>query len=520
MADYIGALDQGTSSTRFVVFDRTGTPVAMRQLEHRQLLPGPGLVEHDATEIWHNTCRVVSEALAAAGLTGADLAALGVTNQRETAVAWHRRTGVPFGTALVWQDTRTAADMRQLANSDLAPGIRHRTGLTPSAYFTAGKFSWMLRHRENLSAAVESGDAMFGTIDSWLVWNLTGGPHGGVHATDVTNASRTMLMDLESLTWDRDLLARFRLREDLLPRVLPSADPDGFGRTSADGPLGARVPIASVLGDQQAALVGQACFTPGDTKTTYGTGNFVLVNTGHDIVRTDGGLLSTVGYQFGDAKPVYALEGAVAYTGSTIQWLRDEIGVLSATDDAERAARAVDDNGGVYLVPAFSGLFSPHWRPDARGVIVGLSRHSRSGHLVRAALESICFQTHDVLEAIEQACRRKTTAMKVDGGVTANELCMQMQADLLGIPVHRPAVSETTAVGAAYAAGLAVGFWPDTEALRSIWSPARTWAPRWTSRERTGALRQWRKAVDRSLCWVDSDEDTHLEPKEAETCMR
>ncbi|MCV7285063.1 glycerol kinase GlpK [Mycolicibacterium wolinskyi] len=517
MADYIGALDQGTSSTRFVIFDRGGTPMVMRQREHRQLLPGPGLVEHDATEIWHNTRQVISEALAAAGLTGTDLAALGVTNQRETAVAWNRSTGRPFGTALVWQDTRTATRMQQMAESDLATGIRHRTGLTPSAYFSASKFAWMLRTDETLASAVESGEALFGTIDSWLVWNLTGGPHGGVHATDVTNASRTMLMDLETLSWDRDLLELFGLPDNALPNIAASADPDGFGRTSASGPLGARVPIAAVLGDQQAALVGQACFDPGETKTTYGTGNFVLVNTGHDIVRTDGGLLSTVGYQLSGDKPVYALEGAVAYAGSTIQWLRDEIGIIATADDSERIARAVSDNGGVYLVPAFSGLFSPHWRPDARGVIVGLSRNSTSGHLVRAALESICFQTCDVLEAIETACGRNVTAMKVDGGVTVNELCMQMQADLLGVPVHRPAIPETTAVGAAYAAGLAVGIWPDTAALQAMWSAARTWTPEWSAQKRSGAMRQWSKAVERSLCWV---EDAQRESRKVDTCIR
>jgi glycerol kinase len=520
VSDYIGALDQGTSSTRFIVFDRDGTPAAMRQLEHRQLLPGPGLVEHDATEIWRNASLVISGTLADAGLRGTDLAALGVTNQRETAVAWSRRTGRPFGNALVWQDTRTAVEMARLADSERGRHIRRRTGLTPSAYFTAGKFAWMLRNDENLAAGVEAGDAMLGTIDSWLVWNLTGGPDGGVHATDVTNASRTMLMDLEGLSWDPDLLAMFGVPESVLPTIVASSDPDRFGCASLDGPLQARVPITSVLGDQQAALVGQVCFEPGDTKTTYGTGNFVLTNTGSEIVHTDHGLLSTVAYQFGDAKPVYALEGAVAYTGSTIRWLRDEIGVLAAADDSERIARQVRDNGGVYLVPAFSGLFSPHWRPDARGVIVGLSRHSTSAHLVRAALESICFQTHDVLTSIDAVYGRATTAMRVDGGVTANGLCMQMQADLLGVPVHRPAVSETTALGAAYAAGLAVGFWPDTDAVKAVWRSAQAWQPEWTEPQRNQALRQWHKAVDRSLSWVDTDLDADPEPRMVDTCTQ
>ncbi|ANW62466.1 glycerol kinase [Mycobacterium sp. djl-10] len=511
MADYLGALDQGTSSTRFVVFDRTGRPVAMSQCEHRQLLPGPGLVEHDAAEIWANTGSVIDTACSRAGIATSDLAALGVTNQRETVVAWNRRTGRPYGNAIVWQDTRTAAAMSRLAVGDEAPRIRRRTGLTPSAYFSASKFAWLLEHRPGLAAAVMAGEAMLGTIDSWLVWNLTGGPNGGVHVTDVTNASRTMLMDLERLSWDQGLLDMFGIPNDVLPHIVSSADPHAFGVTSVNGPLGARVPIGAALGDQQAALVGQACFDPGDTKTTYGTGNFVLVNTGDRIVQTENGLLSTVAYRFGDQPAVYALEGAIAYTGSTIQWLRDEIGVLTCAEDAQRVAEQVVDNGGVFLVPAFSGLFSPHWRPDARGVIVGLSRHSTSAHLVRAALESICFQTTDVLRAIENACGRAIVTMKVDGGVTSNGLCMQMQANLLGVPVCRPDVSETTAVGAAYAAGLAVGFFSGTDELRTISKPGLSWTPEWTQPQRDAALARWHQAVERSLSWVDSDETNERE---------
>ena len=503
MADYVGAIDQGTTSTRFMIFDHGGTEVARHQLEHEQIMPRAGWVEHNPVEIWERTSAVLQTALGRSGLTGSDLAALGITNQRETTVVWNRRTGRPYYNAIVWQDTRTDSIAKRLDADERGQVIRRRTGLPPATYFAGGKIQWILENVEGVREAAEAGDAIVGTTDSWLLWNLTGGVRGGVHVTDVTNASRTMLMDLETLDWDDELLGYFGIPRQMLPEIRPSSDPRGYGTTRLEGPLAAEVPLTAALGDQQAAMVGQVCLAPGEAKNTYGTGNFLLLNTGTELVRSDNGLLTTVCYQFGDAKPVYALEGSIAVTGSAVQWLRDQLGVISGAAQSEALARQVADNGGVYFVPAFSGLFAPYWRSDARGAIVGLSRFNTNAHIARATLEAICYQSRDVADAMEKDSGVRLEVLKVDGGVTANDLCMQIQADVLGVPVSRPVVAETTALGAAYAAGLAVGFWSDPEELRANWNESRRWEPAWTLEQREEGYRGWRKAVTRTLDWVD-----------------
>ncbi|MGL5864726.1 MAG: glycerol kinase GlpK [Dermatophilaceae bacterium] len=507
MADFIGAVDQGTTSTRFMVFDHDGREVARHQLEHQQVLPRAGWVEHNPIEIWERTQTVIGTALAGASLTSSDLAAIGVTNQRETAIVWDRRTGRPWHNAIVWQDTRTAAIAAALDADGRGDVIRERAGLPPAAYFSAGKVQWLLENVDGLRDAAERGDALFGTPDTWVVWNLTGGPDGGVHATDVTNASRTMLMDLRTLTWDDELLGCFGIPRAMLPRIHPSSDPEAYGRTTGQRGIHP-VPIAGVLGDQQAAMVGQVCFAPGEAKNTYGTGNFLLLNTGSDLVRSDNGLVTTVAYQLGDAAPVYALEGSIAVTGSAVQWLRDQLGIISGAAEVETLAASVEDTAGSYFVPAFSGLFAPYWRSDARGAIVGLSRFTTNAHLARATLEAICYQSRDVVLAMEADSGVETTCLKVDGGVTANRLCMQLQADVLGVPVSRPVVAETTALGAAYAAGLATGFWSGTDELRQKWAEDERWEPQWSEPQRRHGYAGWRKAVQRTLDWVDDDELT------------
>jgi glycerol kinase len=505
MAEFVGAVDQGTTSTRFMIFDHAGTEVARHQLEHEQVLPRAGWVEHDPVEIWERTGTVVRTALHRAGLSAADLCALGITNQRETAVVWDRRTGLPLHNAIVWQDTRTDRIAAALERSGAGEVIRRKAGLPPATYFSAGKVQWILENVDGARAAAERGDAVFGTTDTWLLWNLTGGVDGGVHVTDPTNASRTMLMDLESLDWDDELLELFGIPRSMLPRILPSSCPDGYGSTRADGPLGGELLVTGDLGDQQAATVGQVCFAPGEAKNTYGTGNFMLLNTGTELVRSEAGLLSTVCYRFGDEPVVYALEGSIAVTGSAVQWLRDQLGIISGAAQSEALARQVADNGGVYFVPAFSGLFAPYWRSDARGAIVGLSRYNTNAHLARATLEAICYQSRDVAEAMEADSGVHLEVLKVDGGVTANELCMQIQADVLGVPVSRPVVAETTALGAAYAAGLAVGFWSGTDELRRNWHESRRWEPTWSREQRDSGYARWKKAVARTLDWVDVD---------------
>ncbi|XRQ16166.1 glycerol kinase GlpK [Actinomadura welshii] len=503
MADFVGALDQGTTSTRFMIFDHGGNEVARHQLEHEQILPRAGWVEHNPTEIWERTRSVIQSALNRADLTHADLAAFGVTNQRETTVVWNRRTGRPYYNAIVWQDTRTDRIAAALERDGRGDVIRRKAGLPPATYFSGGKVQWILENVDGVREAAENGDAIFGTTDSWVLWNLTGGTDGGVHVTDPTNASRTMLMDLETLDWDDELLSFFGIPRQMLPQIRPSSVSDPYGVTRPDGPLGGEVPLTAALGDQQAATVGQVCFAPGEAKNTYGTGNFLLLNTGTELVRSSQGLLTTVCYQLGQEKPVYALEGSIAVTGSAVQWLRDQLGIISGAAQSESLARQVDDNGGVYFVPAFSGLFAPYWRSDARGAIVGLSRYNTNAHLARATLESICYQSRDVVEAMRQDSGVDLDVLKVDGGVTANELCMQLQADILGVPVSRPVVAETTALGAAYAAGLAVGFWNTTDELRRNWNEDRRWHPTWDDERRQSGYAGWKKAVERTYGWVD-----------------
>ena len=505
MADYVGAVDQGTTSTRFMIFDHDGREVARHQLEHEQIMPKAGWVEHNPVEIWERASSVIKTALGKSGLEADDLAALGITNQRETTVVWNRRTGQPVYNAIVWQDTRTDRIASKLERDGHGDLIRERAGLPPATYFSGGKIQWILENVDGVREAAETGDAIFGNTDSWLIWNLTGGTDGGAHVTDVTNASRTMLMDLETLDWDDELLALFDIPRAMLPEIRSSSDPEGYGVTHRHGPFGGEVKLTGILGDQQAATVGQVCFEPGEAKNTYGTGNFMLLNTGTELVRSKSGLLTTVCYKFGDEPAVYALEGSIAVTGSAVQWLRDQLGIISGASQSESLARQVEDNGGVYFVPAFSGLFAPYWRSDARGAIVGLSRYNTNAHLARATLEAICYQSRDVAEAMEADSGVKLEVLKVDGGVTANELCMQIQADVLGVEVSRPEVAETTALGAAYAAGLAVGFWKNTDELRENWNEAKRWSPRWDDEQRATGYAQWKKAVDRTLNWVDVD---------------
>ena len=499
MADFVGAVDQGTTSTRFMIFDHAGREVGRHQLEHEQILPRAGWVEHNPVEIWERTSSVIRTALNARGLGAADLAALGITNQRETTVVWNRKTGRPYYNAIVWQDTRTDRIATALDRDGRGDVIRRKAGLPPATYFSGAKIAWILDNVEGVRAAAERGDAIFGNTDSWLLWHLT----GGAHITDVTNASRTMLMDLSTLDWDDELLSFFTIPRTMLPEIRSSSEI--YGTTRNDGPLGGAVALAGVLGDQQAAMVGQVCFAAGEAKNTYGTGNFMLLNTGTELVRSKSGLLTTVCYRFGSADPVYALEGSIAVTGSAVQWLRDQLGIISGASQSEALAGQVPDSGGVYFVPAFSGLFAPYWRSDARGVIVGLSRFNTNAHLARATLEAICYQSKDVAVAMERDSGVALDVLKVDGGVTANNLCMQLQADIMGVPVSRPVVAETTALGAAYAAGLAVGFWRDTDELRDNWREDRRWAPTWSDQQRTDGLAGWHKAVQRTLDWVDVD---------------
>ncbi len=503
MADFVGAVDQGTTSTRFMIFDHSGNEVGKYQLEHSQILPQAGWVEHDPVEIIERTNNVIQTALNQAKLTASDLAAVGITNQRETAVVWNRRTGQPVYNAIVWQDTRTDRIATALDRDGRGQVIRSRAGLPPATYFSGGKIQWILENVDGVRALAERGDALFGNTDAWLVWNLTGGTDGGVHVTDVTNASRTMLMDLDTLDWDDELLGFFGIPRSMLPEIRPSSDPKFFGTTRASGPFRAELPIAGVLGDQQAAMVGQVCFAPGEAKNTYGTGNFMLINTGTEKTLSESGLLTTVCYKFGDEPVVYALEGSIAVTGSAVQWLRDQLGIISGAAESETLARQVTDSGGVYFVPAFSGLFAPYWRSDARGAIVGLSRYNTNAHLARATLEAICYQSRDVVDAMAKDSGVDLDVLKVDGGITANDLCMQLQSDILGVDVSRPVVAETTALGSAYAAGLATGFWKNTDELRENWNEGKRWTPTWSDQQRADGYTGWKKAVERTLNWVD-----------------
>jgi glycerol kinase len=499
MTRYVGAIDQGTTSSRFIVFDGRGAVVAVAQREHAQIYPQPGWVEHDAAEIWRNTEAVIGEALERGGVRAGELAAVGITNQRETTVLWDRNTGVPLHHALVWQDTRTAELVAEFTRDGGQDRFRARTGLPLATYFSGLKLRWLLDHVPGARAKAATGDLLFGTIDSWLLWNLTGGTARGVHLTDVTNASRTQLMDLRALDWDDELLAAFDIPRALLPRIAPSSA--SYGEAAIPALRG--VPIAGILGDQQAALVGQACFEPGEAKNTYGTGCFMLMNTGTEAVPSTAGLITTVAYQLGDEPAHYALEGSIAIAGALVQWLRDSLKIIAKSSDIEALAREVADNGDVYIVPAFSGLFAPYWQDRARGVVAGLTRYATRAHFARAALESVAYQTRDVLEAMEKDSGIPIRELRVDGGMVANELLMQFQADQLAVPVVRPRVTETTALGAAYAAGLAVGYWANRGELVRNWAVDKRWQPKMVEAERASLYGAWQKAVRRSFDWVD-----------------
>jgi len=500
---FVAAIDQGTTGTRCMLFRRDGTPRAGAYEEHAQSYPRPGWVEHDPLEIWTRTQSVVRRALGEAGVGAEDIAAVGITNQRETTVVWDRTSGQPLCPAIVWQDTRTRDICQRLIDDGLEPLIRDRTGLRSATYFSGPKLAWILEMVPGARAAAERSEVLFGTVDSWLIWWLTGGPRGGVHVIDVSNASRTMLMDLRRLRWDDDLLAHLRIPPSLLPEIRPSSDREAYGGTAPGGPFGGTVPVCGDLGDQQAALVGQVCFDPGDAKNTYGTGNFMLLNTGAQPVPSNRGLLTTAAYATDRASCTYALEGSIAITGAAVQWLRDNLGLIANAAETESIARSVDDAGGICFVPAFSGLFAPYWDMSARGAIVGLTRFTDRRHLVRATLEAICYQTRTVLDAMREDAGISLSTLKVDGGAVRNDFLMQLQADILGVPVVRPTVHETTALGAAYAAGLAVGFWRDFADLRGNWAVDRVFEPGWDADRRESGYRLWQRAVERTRGWLD-----------------
>ncbi len=502
MSKYIIAIDQGTTSSRAIVFDHKGDIVSSGQKEHEQIFPRAGWVEHDPAEIWDNTREVIGNALSQANLTRHDIAAVGITNQRETAVVWDKTTGKAVYNAIVWQDTRTQPIVDELAATGGVERYKQKVGLPLATYFSGTKIKWILDNVDGARAKAEAGDLLFGNTDSWVTWNLTGGVDGGVHITDVTNASRTLFMDLRTLSWDEEILADFGVPLSMMPAIKSSSEVYGNVHGSQ---LLREVPVAGILGDQQAATFGQAAFEQGGAKNTYGTGCFLIFNTGEEIVHSQNGLLTTVAYRLGENKPVYALEGAIAVTGSLVQWLRDNLGIIKSAPEIEELARSVDDNGGVYIVPAFSGLFAPYWRPDARGAIVGLTRFVNKGHIARAALEATAFQTREVLDAVNADSGVPLKDLRVDGGMVANDELMQFQSDILGVDVVRPKVIETTALGAAYAAGLAVGFWNDLGELTSNWSEDKRWSPSMDSSERDRQMRLWKKAVTRTFDWVDED---------------
>jgi glycerol kinase len=503
MSDYIASIDQGTTSTRCMIFDHLGNPVGSHQLEHRQVYLRPGWVEHDPMEIWSRTKEVAQGALKEAEVKPSELAAIGLTNQRETTLIWDRETGKAYCNAIVWQDTRTDEIVRTLGKEGGKDRFRSKVGLPLTTYFSGPKIRWILENVNGVREAAETGRALFGNMDTWLLWNLTGGVDGGVHITDVTNASRTMLMDLKSLEWDEEICDIMGIPAGILPEIRSSSEI--YGYTAADGPFGDGIPIAGDLGDQQAATVGQACFDIGEAKNTYGTGCFMLLNTGNNIVQSKHGLLTTLCYQFGGQKPVYALEGSIAITGALVQWLRDNLKLIDSAPEIEDLAKTVDDNGGIYFVPAFSGLFAPYWRDDARGIIVGLTRYVNRGHLARAVLEATAFQTREVLDAMNADSGVELKSLKVDGGMVKNDLLMQFQADVLRVPVIRPMVPETTALGAAYAAGYAVGFWKSQAEMRRNWKVDKTWQPSSEDAAGTKLYAKWKKAVSRTLDWVEEE---------------
>jgi glycerol kinase len=498
MTKYVGAVDQGTTSTRFMIFDHAGKVIAVDQKEHEQIYPKPGWVEHNPIEIWDRCKDVIAGALAKANLAAEDLAAVGVTNQRETTVVWDKATGEPVHNAIVWQDTRTDTICNKLAKDGGQDRFRRKVGLPLATYFSGPKIKWILDNVPGAKARAKKGELLFGNIDTWVIWNLTGGPNGGAHVTDVSNASRTMLMNLHSLDWDPDILKIMGVPRAMLPKVVPSSAVYGEAVGSLKG-----VPVSGDLGDQQAALFGQTCFSPGEAKNTYGTGCFMLLNTGTKPVQSKNGLLTTLGYKIGNQAAVYCLEGSIAITGALVQWLRDNLGLIAKSADVEVLAKTVDDNGGIYFVPAFSGLFAPYWKSDARGAIVGMTRYVNKGHIARAALEATAFQTREVLDAMNADSGVKLKALKVDGGMVFNDTLMQFQSDVLGVPVIRPTVAETTALGAAYAAGLAVGYWKEVEDLRANWGKDHEWDPQMASKQRDGLYKGWKKAVTRTFNWVE-----------------
>ena len=510
MTQFVGAVDQGTTGTRFILFNQSGEPISSAYREHRQIYPRPGWVEHDAAEIWQRTATVVREGLDSCGVSGGQLAAIGITNQRETTLVWDRHTGEPLANAIVWQDTRTRDICRQLIDDGVEQHVREVTGIPIATYFSGPKLAWLLDNIPGLRHKAEAGEALFGTMDTWLIWKLSGGPNGGRHVTDVTNASRTMMMSLDTLDWDDGLLAVLSIPRQMLPPIAPSSSSTAFGETLSDGPFGGSLVVSGVLGDQQAALFGQTCFEVGDAKNTYGTGCFALLNTGGKPISSQCGLLTTVAYGLTQGT-TFALEGSIAIAGAAVQWLRDNLGLVSSASETEPIARSVEDSAGVYFVPAFSGLFAPYWDMNARGIIAGLTCYVTRAHIVRATLEAICFQTRDVLEAMsadsgsgpDRSSGIHLTSLKVDGGASANNFLMQLQADVLGLPVVRPVITETTALGAAYAAGLAVGVWENLEQLRANWSVDRVFEPGWDEARREGAYSGWKRAVERSREWVE-----------------
>jgi glycerol kinase len=496
MAEYAAAVDQGTTSTRFMVFDHSGQVVSVDQKEHEQIYPKPGWVEHDANEIWQRTQEVVGAGLDK--VNSSDIAGVGVTNQRETTVVWDRSTGEPVYNAIVWQDTRTDQICNELSADGGQDRFRPKTGLPIATYFSGPKIKWILENIDGVRERAESGDVIFGNIDTWVIWQLTGGADGGVHVTDVSNASRTMMMDLQTLDWDEEILGILGVPRAMLPEIKASSEVYGEAKGDLSG-----VPVAGDLGDQQAALFGQTCFSVGEAKNTYGTGNFLLLNTGNEIVPSKSGLITGLGYKIGDQQAVYMLEGSIAITGALVQWLRDNIGLISSAPEVEDLAKTVDDNGGVYFVPAFSGLFAPYWRNEARGVIAGLTRYVNKGHIARATLEATAWQTKEVVDAMNVDSGVELTSLKVDGGMVYNELLMQFQADVLDVPVIRPTVAETTSLGAAYAAGLATGFWSEVEDLRANWGKDKEWTPQMDPQERDKEYGYWKKAVTRTFDWLD-----------------
>ena len=502
MTRFIGAIDQGTTSTRFIIYNHQGKPVGSAQKEHRQIYPKPGWVEHDPMEIWRNTDKVIRAALEKSGIRGSDLAAVGITNQRETTVVWDQRTGKPYCNAIVWQCTRTAEICNDLIKTTGQGGFRETTGLPVATYFSGPKLHWLLKNITDVKTGAFKGNALFGTIESWIIWWLTGGPNGGRHVTDVTNASRTMLMNLRTLRWSRDILNLLEIPPQMLPDIVPSSDSTPWGFTRSGGPFGAKVPVCGAVGDQQAALIGQACFRAGEAKNTYGTGCFLLLNTGTAPVLSKKGLITTVGYRFGNQDTVYCLEGSVAVAGALVQWVRDNLGLISSAPEIETLAETVPDNGDTYFVPAFSGLFAPYWRSDARGAIVGLTGFVNKGHIARAVLEANAYQARDIADAMVKDSGVALDKLKVDGGMVVNELLMQFQADILNVPVIRPKVIETTALGAAYAAGLGIGFWSGTDELRKNWSEDKRWVPAIEDQKREALYAGWQKAVERTLNWA------------------